>query len=997
MSLDTPVTPGRPAEDAPSVEHPPQDLEPDSVDSLFPDAAKFRNSHKCNFIFGHVNINSFRHKYPFVNDMLNKHYFDYFAVSESKLDHSFPDAQFLSEGYVVHRQDKTSTSGGLLVYIRSDLPHRRVSECEINENGIESLCIELTVGKVKSVIACIYKNPAMKHDVFKRDVTLISDKILRICSDFILIGDMNSCPVKNNTISEICELFGLNNLIKGPTCHKGPTPTLLDVILVSNPRRYAGALNCECALSDFHNIVAAATRRFAPSQTPRQILYRSYKHFDNQKFISDIVHAPFHVGNIFDDVDDLAWYTSALLSDIIDSHAPVKTKTIQSDSVPYMNSQLRKALYSRNMARNKFRTFGNSFWEENRRQRNRVVSIRKKSLSAYFAKHCASKNKSFWSTVKPFMTNKNSKKNCNIILSEADQMVVDNEKVADIFNKHFSTIASTIGFPDRIDTTNSAIDKHRNHASVVKIKGKFSDRIDSFCFTTVSHDMINRKLRNINGRKATGYDNIPGKLLRLAHSELAFPLTNLINTCLTRNTFPDIMKYAELSPIFKQGDNLSKGNYRPVSVLTAVSKLYESVINDQMYKYFCDIFNDFLCAFRNGYSCQSLLLRVIDDWKKSLDKKEIVGAIFMDLSKAFDCLSHSLLISKLNAYGLSVPACDLISSYLSGRKQRVKIGNSRSDWVELEKGVPQGSVLGPLLFNIFINDLFMFIEKCLLYNYADDNSMSKASQNLHEVLDCLQHDSDIAIEWFSENGMQANPGKFQFMIMSPANLPAQTIVLNNNNTIMSENFVKVLGVIIDDKLTFSRHVSMCCTKAAKQLNAMARISRYIDIDARKLIYNSFIVSCFSYCPLVWHFCGKQNSDKLEKINERALRILYNDFTSSYDQLLSQHNTTTILISRLKIMTLEVFKCLKTLGPPCLHDLFTVKPLEYNMRNPTKVIQPTRRCTTYGLRSISYVGAKLWNALPHDSADILNMELGEFKSFLDEIGGPICDNTFSAYV
>ena len=548
-----------------------------------------------------------------------------------------------------------------------------------------------------------------------------------------------------------------------------------------------------------------------------------------------------------------------------------------------------------------------------------------------------------------------------------------------------------------IHSTNSAIEKHRNHPSVIKIRGKFSDRSDSFSFTTVSSDIIERKLRNINVRKATGYDNIPGKLLRLAHSELALPLTNLINTCLIRSTFPGIMKCAELSPVFKQGDNLSKCNYRPVSVLTAVSKLYESVINDQMYTYFCDIFNDFLCAYRNGYSCQSLLLRVIDDWKKSLDKKEIVGAIFMDLSKAFDCLPHNLTISKMNAYGMSASACELISSYLTGRKQRVKIGNTRSDWVALEKGVPQGSVLGPLLFNVFINDLFMFLEKCLLYNYADDNSMSKSSHNLREVLDCLQHDGDIAIQWFSDNGMQANPGKFHFMIMSPVDIPTQELVLNNSTIITSENLVKVLGVMIDNKLTFSKHVSMCCTKAARQLNALSRICRYLDTSARKLIYSSFILSCFSYCPLVWHFCGKQNSDKLEKINERALRILYDDFTSCYDELLCRNNTTTILMSRLKIMTLEVFKCVKSLGPPCLTELFAIKPLEYDMRNPTKVIQPARRCTTFGLRSVSYVGAKLWNALPHDSAPIFDMDLGEFKSYLDEIGGPVCDNNFSAYV
>ena len=634
---------------------------------------------------------------------------------------------------------------------------------------------------------------------------------------------------------------------------------------------------------------------------------------------------------------------------------------------------------------------------QNRRERNRLVALRKKSLQAYFSKNCTTKNKSFWSTVKPFMTDKNVKKHENIILRKSEQIVVNNKEVADIFNQYFSTVASTIGFPDGIESATKAIAKHQNHPSILKIRGKFADRANSFSFTTVSYDTIEKKLKSINSKKATGYDGIPGKLLRLAHRELAMPLANLINTCLIRSSFPDNMKCAELSPVYKKGDNLCEDNYRPVSVLTGISKLFEAVINDQMYAYYCETFDDFLCAFRTGYSCQSLLVKVIDDWKNALDKKEYIGALFMDLSKAYDCLPHGLLISKLHAYGSSLPACELISSYLSHRQQRVKLGNVRSDWVCLEKGVPQGSILGPLLFNIFINDLFLFIEKCILYNYADDNSMSKTSKYLEEVLSCLRHDGNIAIKWFSENGMQANPGKFQFMVMSPCLIPTQSLILGSDTIITSENEIKVLGVTVDNRLSFTKHVSICCTKAARQLNALARIARYLDSSGRRLIYNSFIASCFSYCPLVWHFCGKQNSDKLEKINQRALRILHNDFTSSYEELLAKSNTTTVLQSRLRSMTLEVFKCIRSLGPPCLSDLFTVKPLEYNMRNSTKLVQPARQGTTYGLRTVSYVGAKLWNDLPFDSIDIYDMEVDDFKQYLREINGPCCDSSFNCFV
>ena len=274
------------------------------------------------------------------------------------------------------------------------------------------------------------------------------------------------------------------------------------------------------------------------------------------------------------------------------------------------------------------------------------------------------------------------------------------------------------------------------------------------------------------------------------------------------------MKLAEVSPSYKKADNLVKGNYRPVSVLTTLSKLYESTMNDQLFKHFVSIFNKLLSAFRKGHSCQTLLVKCIEDWKSALDQNKHIGVLFTDLSKAFDCLPHSLLLAKLRAYVLDISACNLIASYLSNRKQRVKVGNARSEWISLSKGVPQGSILGPLLFNVFINDMYLFINKCTLYNYADDNSLSCAATGVEEVMSSLQMDGSKVIQWFTDNGMQANLSKFQFMVISHADDCAQSLVLNENTVLISEKHVQVMGVIIDSKLNFSLHVSSMCKKAA---------------------------------------------------------------------------------------------------------------------------------------------------------------------------------------
>ena len=580
-------------------------------------------------------------------------------------------------------------------------------------------------------------------------------------------------------------------------------------------------------------------------------------------------------------------------------------------------------------------------------------------------------------------------------MREGEDTIVDSNEVAEIFNVYFSSIASEIGFQDQHSTTEEAILAHDDHPSVIKIRDAYGENAHSFNFEMVSHDCISKMLRMINIRKATGYDNIPAKLLRLAQNELTYPITNLVNNSISMSTFPDQLKCAELSPLYKKEDNLNKNNFRPVSILTGISKLYESVVNDQLLEFFSRLFNDLIGAFRKGYSCQSLLVKCIDNWKSALDKQQYIGALFMDLSKAFDCLPHGLIIAKLHAYGLELPACNLLFSYLHGRKQRVRISNSRSSWTVLTKGVPQGSILGPLLFNIFMNDLFLFIEKCHLYNYADDNSLDSSSENLTDVLYNLRHDGRNAIEWFAKNGMQANPDKFHLMLFSPTPSEQQALQLCDGTHLMSETEVTVLGVTIDDRLCFSQHISSCCKKAARQLNALARISRHLNINSRRAVYNSFIMSSFNYCPLVWHFCGQVNNQKLEQIQERALRILFADYNSSYLELLNRAGTTTLLIQRLRLIALAVFKSLHGLNPPCLNDMFTPKYVPYQLRDSSLLEQSRCRTTTYGLRSISYIGAKLWNDLPNDFK--ATTDFTDFKRMLQTWTGPDLDDPFRSYV
>ena len=234
------------------------------------------------------------------------------------------------------------------------------------------------------------------------------------------------------------------------------------------------------------------------------------------------------------------------------------------------------------------------------------------------------------------------------------------------------------------------------------------------------------------------------------------------------------------------------------------------------------------------------------------------------------------------------------------------------------------------------------------------------------------------------------------MILSSSSLAPVELLLDSSTNITSQDCVKVLGITIDKQLTFNEHISLCCTKAARQLNAFARISKYLNPNSRRAIHHSFIASNFGFCPLVWHFCGKTNNAKLEKMQERSLRILCNDYTSSYEDLLRNIGLSTLLLNRLKCMLLETFKSTRHLNAECLHGIFKTRVVPYDLRT-TNLVQPKRQSTIYGLRSFSYLGSWLWNELVKDYPFLCEIDCVDFQKFIKQWGGPNLDDDGFCYV
>ena len=271
-----------------------------------------------------------------------------------------------------------------------------------------------------------------------------------------------------------------------------------------------------------------------------------------------------------------------------------------------------------------------------------------------------------------------------------------------------------------------------------------------------------------------------------------------------------------------------------------------------------------------------------------------------------------------------------MKTYLTNRKQCVKLGSIKRNFEAILKCVPQGSILGPVLFNILINDIFHFVESCSsLYNYADDNTVSCLDNSLENVISKLSEDSVLLIRWFLNNKMKANSEKVHAISVGEK---IEDITFHLvNNVIKCEENIKLLGVTIDFQLNFNVHVSNICKRASKQLNVLKRIGKHSYRLGKLNVYHYFILSNFTYCPLTWHFCGEVNTKKVEKIQERALRFIYSDYSSSYDSLLIKSQLQSLKVRRMRTIALESFKRLNNLSPAYLNDLSAFKNHSFNFR------------------------------------------------------------------
>ena len=366
-------------------------------------------------------------------------------------------------------------------------------------------------------------------------------------------------------------------------------------------------------------------------------------------------------------------------------------------------------------------------------------------------------------------------------------------------------------------------------------------------------------------------------------------------------------------------------------------------------------------VLEKGFSAQHCLIYMIEKWKKSLDNKGAAGALLTDLSKVFDCLNHGLMIAKLDAYGLDYTSLKLINSYLTNRSQRVKVNSKYSSSWESVYGVPQGSILGPPLFNVYLRDLFFFLNNSTVINYADDKTPFATAHDNESVIKIIEHDSAVLFQWPENNVVKANPDKSHLLLNSKK---TDLYALINNFKITNSKSEILLRITFDNELKFTEHVSNLCIKATNKLHALARISHYMNTDQKQIIMKAFIQSQFGYCPLVWMFCSRTNNVRINRIHERSLRIVYNNSVSTFNELLTIDKSFTIHHRNVQTLAIEMFKVINDISPVIMKDIFVLKQ---NCRYNTRGIFLTNNIRTehYGKESLSFLGPIIWSIIPHD--------------------------------
>ena len=476
-----------------------------------------------------------------------------------------------------------------------------------------------------------------------------------------------------------------------------------------------------------------------------------------------------------------------------------------------------------------------------------------------------------WKTINSILNAGKSKKDFPTFFTINDIQVTSETQIADHFNKFFVDIGPKLAS----SLNSSGLPSYQSYLSL-SINHTFS-------FTPITTADLNVIIKRFDPKHTIGHNGISMKIVKLLEQNFTDALTLIINQSLNSGVFLDSLKIAKILPIYKKGDDFIFDNYRPISILPAISKLFERVVYDQLYTYFITYKLLYFSqhGFRKLHSTETASLEFIDKIMQHLDNGKSPIAIFIDLSKAFDTIDHNILLHKLEYYGIKGIELKWVSSYLSNRMQYVSYKSTSSSLLPISTGVPQGSILGPLLFIIYMNDICFSSSKFKSVLYADDTSLESPLCNFNFSPGLNNSDVSLYINselqkiynWLCVNKLSLNTAKTKYLIfrfpqVSVNTLPKLNLKINNIEIEQTSKF-NFLGVTIEETLSWKSHTNIICNKISRTIGIMKKMSSYVPKNVLLTLYNSLILPHLYYGTLVWGFVP----GRIHKLQKRAIRLI----------------------------------------------------------------------------------------------------------------------------
>jgi exonuclease III len=905
-------------------------------------------------------------------NLLSKNVIDIAAVSETWLKSKHPDKLCNVDGYQLIRNDREGLGGGgVALFVKKGLKFKILdsSPNSFDQTRAEFLICDIDLHDTHILVAAIYRRP---HKKCRFDKLLESlRKHVLTHDNIILLGDFNIKFNLNSTMTTrlIATLEDLN-LTRLPiqnTHRQGKTVTTIDAIFTSTHITHNSFGSLSNLLSS-HDILYAVFPLEVTECEDEYYTIREFHSVPQEELLDRAMQIDWSCTNAQFSLEDKIIHLNSKILDFYNEHLPLKNLKFKRKFQPRLPNFIQSAIKHRDSMRKlatKFRHFFNYF-DLYRAAKNRV-----KQLIATFHR----------SVVYSKLSN----------LIGSDQIwktlrnlgLVKEKSYSKALPEDLNQLAHSLTMGPDIDETKIKFDFNLvnrpqgekfyfSHAQPIKVKNAIFD-IDT---------------------SAEGTDGICVKMIKLIWQTLVFPITHIIDTSLQTSIFPTCWKSALLNPIPKIRNPVNTKDFRPISLLCTLSKVVEKIVGEQVLDYLNsqNILDPFQSGYRKLYSTATALLKITEDMRMAIFKKRVIVSVFLDFSKAFECVNHKILLRKLSQMNLSDPVVKWFESYLSERQCAAKGRNgARSEWIKVERGVPQGTVLGPLLFSLYIHDINVILRnRCKYHIYADDIQLFIECDlsELHEAIKILNFILEDIANWSERHGLKLNPSKTQAMLIASAKIHKQikkltlpTLTLSGTQITFSDT-VKNLGVFFDTTLSWDRHISSICQKVYGSLNNLHKFRAMTPETIRLRLVKSLILPHFDYCSFVYCNLTSTQRKRLQNLMHAAISYVYDIpfasrltkyyFKAEILQLHDRHNLEILLMTH---------KIVHKNCPTYLLDMLTMAN-SVNTRatrsHKFKIHVPRVGVNTPE-NSFVVKASRLWNDLPADLCS--NIKIESFKSEL----------------